>query len=89
MRPTACSRRDIGAFYIRASDGEMTPYSAFATLSWSLAPMELNRYNGLSAMEIQGAPVPGVSNRRGDGRDGSDPRQDAAGHRARMDGPVL
>ncbi len=59
--PYRMQPEDIGAFYIRASDGEMTPYSAFATLSWSLAPMELNRYNGLSAMEIQGAPVPGVS----------------------------
>ncbi len=59
--PYRMAPEDIGSFYVRGSSGELAPYSAFATLSWGIAPMELNRYNGLSAMEIQGAPVPGVS----------------------------
>ena len=52
---------DMSAFFVRGGDGEMAPFSAFATASWSVAPMQLSRFNGLSAFEIQGAPAPGIS----------------------------
>jgi HAE1 family hydrophobic/amphiphilic exporter-1/multidrug efflux pump len=39
----------------------MAPYTAFSTLSWAQAPVQLTRYNGQPAMELQGAPAPGVS----------------------------
>ena len=52
---------DIASFYVRGGNGQMAPYSAFATLSWALAPVQLTRYNGLPAMQIQGAPARGIS----------------------------
>jgi multidrug efflux pump subunit AcrB len=39
----------------------MAPFSAFATLKWANAPVQLSRYNGQPALEIQGSPAPGVS----------------------------
>ncbi len=52
---------DIGDFYVRSSNGQMAPYTAFSTLSWAQAPVQLTRYNGQPAIEIQGAPAPGVA----------------------------
>jgi HAE1 family hydrophobic/amphiphilic exporter-1/multidrug efflux pump len=52
---------DIGSFYVRSSNGQMAPYTAFSTLSWAQAPVQLTRYNGQPAIEIQGAPAPGVA----------------------------
>ena len=52
---------DIGNFYVRSSNGQMAPYTAFSSLSWVQAPVQLTRYNGQPAIEIQGAPAPGVS----------------------------
>jgi HAE1 family hydrophobic/amphiphilic exporter-1/multidrug efflux pump len=39
----------------------MAPFSAFSTLSWAQAPMQLTRYNGEPSMELLGQPAPGVS----------------------------
>jgi HAE1 family hydrophobic/amphiphilic exporter-1/multidrug efflux pump len=53
---------DFGDLYVRGSDGEsMAPFSAFATLKWANAPVQLSRYNGQPALEIQGSPAPGIS----------------------------
>jgi len=52
---------DIASFYVRGADGDLTPFSAFASMSWANAPMELSRFNGLPAFEIQGTSAPGVS----------------------------
>ena len=52
---------DLSDFYVRSSDGAMAPYSAFSDVSWRNAPTMLTRYNGQSAMELQGAPAGGVS----------------------------
>ena len=52
---------DLDSYYVRGQQGQMAPYSAFSDLSWSLAPLQLTRFNGNPAMEIQGAPAPGVS----------------------------
>ena len=52
---------DIGTFYVRGPAGDLTPFSAFSSLSWTDAPMELSRFNGLPAFEIQGVSVPGIS----------------------------
>ncbi|MCF8709223.1 efflux RND transporter permease subunit [Rhizorhapis sp. SPR117] len=55
------SPEDIEDFYVRGADGQMAPFSAFSTLSWKQAPVILTRYNGRPAMELQGAPGPGLS----------------------------
>jgi hydrophobe/amphiphile efflux-1 (HAE1) family protein len=52
---------DIGSFYVRGADGQMAPYNAFSTLEWAQAPVQLTRYNGQPAMQIQGSPAPGQS----------------------------
>ncbi|SOB87303.1 hydrophobic/amphiphilic exporter-1, HAE1 family/multidrug efflux pump [Sphingomonas guangdongensis] len=52
---------DISSLYVRGEGGEMTPYTAFSTLSWKQGPTQLTRYNGQPAMEILGQPAPGVS----------------------------
>jgi len=52
---------DIGNFFIRGDTGQMAPYTAFSTLSWAQAPVQLTRYNGQPSMQLQGAPAPGVS----------------------------
>ena len=52
---------DIGHFYVRGASGQMVPFTAFSSLDWVNAPVQLTRYNGLPAMQIQGAAGPGVS----------------------------
>ncbi|QIG79863.1 efflux RND transporter permease subunit [Stakelama tenebrarum] len=52
---------DLNDLYVRNNQGEMVPFSAFATLSWTKAPVQLTRYNGQPAMQIQGSPVEGAS----------------------------
>jgi multidrug efflux pump len=46
---------------VRNSAGEMVPFSAFATLRWEYGSPRLERYNGVPAVEINGAGAPGVS----------------------------
>ncbi|MBY8829769.1 efflux RND transporter permease subunit [Hephaestia mangrovi] len=59
--PYRLAPESIGDFYVRGASGAMTPFSAFSTLSWAKAPVQLTRYNGQPALELQGAPAPGVS----------------------------
>jgi len=48
--------------YVRGSDGKsMAPFTAFSTLNWANAPVQLSRYNGLPSLELEGAPAPGTS----------------------------
>lgn len=41
--------------------GEMLPLSTFATLSWTVEPQQLNRYQGYPAIRITGTAAPGQS----------------------------
>ncbi|WP_293877832.1 MULTISPECIES: efflux RND transporter permease subunit [unclassified Sphingomonas] len=52
---------DVGDLYVRSSSGQMAPFTAFSTLEWANAPVQLTRYNGQPAMQIQGSPGPGLS----------------------------
>jgi len=52
---------DVGKLFVRSEDGGMAPFNAFSTQSWSNAPVQLTRYNGQPALNIQGAPGQGVS----------------------------
>ena len=56
MRP-----EDLDTWYVRTSSGTMAPFSSFATSHWVYGSPRLERYNGLSSMNIQGAPAPGKS----------------------------
>lgn len=42
--------------------GQMVPVSTFATLSWNVAPQQLTRYQGYSAIRITGNAASGESN---------------------------
>ena len=52
---------DLDKWYIRNNQGEMVPFSAFATGEWIYGPPKLARYNGVPAMQIQGQAAPGYS----------------------------
>jgi multidrug efflux pump len=56
MRP-----EDLNNWYVRTSSGTMAPFSSFATTHWIYGSPRLERYNGLSSLNIQGAPAPGKS----------------------------
>ncbi|NVD98577.1 efflux RND transporter permease subunit [Massilia sp. BJB1822] len=56
MRP-----EDMDKWFVRNVRGEMVPFSAFTTGEWIHASPRLERYNGVSSMQILGMPAPGVS----------------------------
>lgn len=64
MQAEAASRmvpEDLQKWYARNANGEMVPFSAFATAHWEYGSPRLERYNGIPAVQIQGEPAPGVS----------------------------
>lgn len=52
---------DLDTWYVRNNKGDMVPFSAFAMGTWEYGSPRLERFNGLPAMNIQGATVPGFS----------------------------
>src|SRR5471032_3192089 len=52
---------DLNKWYVRNTAGAMVPFGAFGTGEWIYGSPKLERYNGISAVEIQGAAAPGKS----------------------------
>ncbi|HEY6645387.1 efflux RND transporter permease subunit [Povalibacter sp.] len=52
---------DLRAHYIRNSAGEMVALATLATGKWTYGSPELQRYNGVPSIEIQGQAAPGRS----------------------------
>lgn len=52
---------DLNKWYVRNNVGTMVPFSAFASGEWTYGSPRLERYNGVSSVNIQGTPAPGVS----------------------------
>ncbi len=53
---------DLYAWHERNNTtGEMAPFSSFTKLAWARGPSALQRFNGVSSIEIQGAAAPGIS----------------------------
>ncbi len=52
---------DFNKWYVKNNADEMVPISSFTTASWITGSPKLERFNGLSSVNIQGAPAPGVS----------------------------
>ncbi len=52
---------DFNKWYVRNSAGEMVPVSAFARGEWIYGSPKLERYNGISSLEILGSAAPGYS----------------------------
>lgn len=54
--------QDLNRWFLRNSAGNMVPFGAIATTKWQSGAPRLERYNGFSALEIQGQAAEGVSN---------------------------
>lgn len=52
---------DIGNVYVRNKEGGMVPLSSFITINWSFGSPQLQRYNGVPAVNIVGRAAPGLS----------------------------
>ena len=52
---------DLGQWFVRGSDGQMSPFSAFADIGWSTTPSSTSRFQGVPAFEISGQPAAGTS----------------------------
>jgi len=52
---------DLNRWYVRNSSGNMVPFSAFASAHWDYGSPRLERYNGVSSVELLGSPAPGKS----------------------------
>jgi hydrophobe/amphiphile efflux-1 (HAE1) family protein len=52
---------DMDRWYVRNKDGEMVPFSSFATYRWTVGSPKLDRFNGVPATAIGGEPADGVS----------------------------
>ncbi|UIJ44069.1 efflux RND transporter permease subunit [Sphingomonas cannabina] len=59
--PYRQSPESIGDLYVRGASGTMAPFTAFSDLSWVNGPVQLTRYNGQPALQLQGGAAPGVS----------------------------
>jgi hydrophobe/amphiphile efflux-1 (HAE1) family protein len=52
---------DLDRWYVRNRSGDMVPYSAFSTGSWTSGSPKLERFNGVPSVGIQGEPAAGKS----------------------------
>jgi multidrug efflux pump len=52
---------DLDRWHVRNAAGTMVPFSAFSSSHWAYGSPRLERYNGFSAVEIQGSAAPGAS----------------------------
>ncbi|WP_332817029.1 efflux RND transporter permease subunit [Sphingopyxis sp.] len=59
--PYRATPEDLGQWYVRSTDGEMSPFSAFARTSWATTPSSTSRFQGVPAFEISGQPAAGTS----------------------------
>ncbi len=51
----------LNSWYVRNASGEMVPFSSFTASSWTRGSPKLDRYNGISSVNIQGSAATGVS----------------------------
>ncbi|MBB3033715.1 efflux RND transporter permease subunit [Alteriqipengyuania lutimaris] len=59
--PYRMTPEDVLALRVPNAQGELVPFSAFASADWSAAPASLSRYNGYPAMTLSGMAAPGKS----------------------------
>ena len=52
---------DLGNWRVRNDEGGMTPIGEIVSTGWTYGSPQLQRFNGLPAVNIQGSPAPGVS----------------------------
>ena len=59
--PSRMVPEDLGKWHVRNKQGDMVPFSAFATAHWGFSSPRLERYNGQPSVNIQGGAAPGHS----------------------------
>ncbi|WP_153101031.1 efflux RND transporter permease subunit [Paraburkholderia hayleyella] len=59
--PFRMNPENLDDWYVRNATGSMVPFTSFAKGAWTYGSPKLERYNGISAVEIQGAAAPGKS----------------------------
>jgi multidrug efflux pump len=59
--PYRASPEDLKLWRIPNATGELVPFSSFADISWTSGSPKLERYNGVSSVEILGSAAPGAS----------------------------
>jgi multidrug efflux pump len=59
--PFRMNPSDLNLYYVRNAQGNMVPFSSFVSGKWIYGSPKLERYNGISSMEIQGQAAPGKS----------------------------
>ena len=52
---------DLNKWFVRNKNGDMVPFSAFATGRWDFGSPRLERYNGRSSVQLLGQGAPGLS----------------------------
>ncbi len=52
---------DLDRWHVRNANGQMVPFSAFGRAEWAYGSPRLERFNGVSSVEIAGAPAPGYT----------------------------
>jgi len=59
--PFRMNPEDLGKLYVRSQSGSMVPLTAVASGQWTSGPSQLQRYNGVESMNIQGQGAAGRS----------------------------
>jgi multidrug efflux pump len=59
--PFRAAPENIDQWYVRSANGQMAPFSSFASVSWAQAPTTLSRFMAVPAFEIQGTAAAGHS----------------------------
>jgi len=59
--PYRMNPEDANGWYVRNKAGSMVPVASFAGSHWEYGPPRLERFNGVSAVELNGQAAPGVS----------------------------
>lgn len=59
--PYRMNPKDLNYWHVRNNKGDMVPFSSFSSTSWEYGSPKLERFNGNSSVNIQGAAAPGIS----------------------------
>ena len=59
--PYRMDPEDLDKWFVRNNEGDMVAFSAFSTVEWNYGSPKLERFNGISSVNIQGSPAEGIS----------------------------
>ena len=59
--PHRMTPEDLDKWFVRNSDGEMVAFNTFSTTEWVYGSPKLERFNGVSSVNIQGSAAEGIS----------------------------